>query len=68
MYRFVWSVENSLRADMVAGNCDLMSGTEQAVYDEGEVFVFAHDGSTLSQRINGVGAWLKDSAVFAVTQ
>ena len=69
MQRLVFNMNGAVRADMVAGNCDFLIGQEQRSYDEGVEFVFAVDGSVLvNARIEGVGAWLKDRAVFAVTQ
>ena len=68
MQRLVFNMNGAVRADMVAGNCDLLIGQEQRSYDEGVEFVFAVDGSSLVERVSGVGAWLKDRAVFAVTQ
>lgn len=68
MQRLVFNMNGAVRADMVAGNCDFLIGQEQSSYDEGVEFVFAVDGSSLVERVSGVGAWLKDRAVFAVTQ
>jgi hypothetical protein len=70
MQRLVYNMDGAVRADMVAGNCDFLIGEEeQTSYDQGTEVVFAVDGSVLvNARIEGVGAWLKDRAVFAVTQ
>jgi hypothetical protein len=68
MQRLVFNMNGAVRADMVAGNCDFLIGQEQRSYDKGVEFVFAVDGSSLVERVSGVGAWLKDRAVFAVTQ
>jgi hypothetical protein len=69
MQRLVYNMDGVVRADMVAGNCDFLIGEEeQTSYDQGTEVVFAVDGSSLVERVSGVGAWLKDRAVFAVTQ
>ena len=69
MQRLVYNMDGVVRADMVAGNCDFTIGDEHDSYDHGTEVVFAVDGSVvINDRIEGVGAWLKDRAVFAVTQ